>query len=246
VTVVWGLSLFVPEPGRFGLWIAAVVLSTAGLSIVYLGFDIIEAQVSHFSERLGLFTILVLGETVLAVTFETSFVDLDVRTALVGRLGFAVAVAVWWLYFNRFDEQAVDWSDQGDPDRWLEARQRVLVHIYSHYFVHAGIIAMGVGVATTLEASVTGHALIPGGRVVFYTGLAAILVGVAVGHRTAPASLRSRSYLARFVLATVFVVLAVGPVGLAPIATVGVAVVLLCALFAVDTAGRVLDNPTPG
>ena len=245
VTVVWGVSLLVPEPGRYGLWIASVLLSTAGLAFVYLGFDTIEVQVSHFSERLGLFTILVLGETVLAVSFGTSFVTLDARTALVGGLGFAIVVAAWWLYFNRFDEQAVSWGPRGDPERWLQTRQRGIVHIYSHLLVHVGIVAMGVGMATALEASVNGHALTTGGRVVLYAGLATLLVGVAVSHRTSPVSLGTRPFVARLVLAAVFVSLALGWDRLTPSVAVGVAVLLLCVLIAFETLGSMVATPTP-
>lgn len=238
VTVVWGLSLLVPEPGRFGLWIASFGLGTAGLAVVYLGFDAIETQISHFAERLGLFTILVLGETILAVSYGTSFVALDARTAVVGALGFAVAVATWWLYFNRFDEQAVQWSPGEESGRWLAARQRVIAHIYSHYLVHAGIVATGVGLAVALEAALAGQALPPGGQFVVYTGLAATLVGIASSHRTSPASLGTLPVVARLSLAAVFVSLAVGWTEGSPVVVVAVAVCLLCVLIGVETAGR--------
>ncbi|MDS0260462.1 low temperature requirement protein A [Haloarcula sp. S1CR25-12] len=246
VTVVWGLSLLVPPPGRFGLWVASFGLGTAGLAVVYLGFDTIETQVSHFSERLGLFTILVLGETILGVSLATSLVPLDVRTALVGALAFAVPVAVWWLYFNRFDEQAVSWSPPNEADRWLEARQRVIVHIYSHYLVHGGIVATGVGLAVAVEASQAGHALPAGSSSVLYAGLTAVIVGVAISHRTSPASLGRQPVVARFVFAALFTALAAGWHVRSPLATVGAAVCLLCALVAVENASRLVAVPASG
>jgi low temperature requirement protein LtrA len=246
VTVVWGLSLLVPAPGRYGLWIASVALGTAGLAVVYLGFDTIETQVSHFSERLGLFTILVLGETILGISYGTSYVAMDARTALVGGLAFAVPVAVWWLYFDRFDEQAVSWSPPNEDDRWLEARQRVLVHIYSHYLVHGGIVAVGVGLAVAIEVSVVGHALPAGSAIVLYGGLAALLVGVACSHRTSPSSLGTQPVVARLALAAVFAALAVGWGARSPIAAVGVAVCLLCVLVVVENTSRTIAVPRRG
>jgi len=246
VTAVWGLSLLVPPPGRYGLWVASVSLGTAGLAVVYLGFDTIETQVSHFSERLGLFTILVLGETVLGVSYGTSFVALGAWAVFVGALAFAIVVAVWWLYFDRFDEQAVSWSPPDEDDRWLEARQRVIVNIYSHYLVHGGIVAMGVGLAVAVEASLAAHALPAGTPLVLYTGLAALLVGVALSHRTSPSSLGARPVLARCVLAAVFLALAAGWQPRSPVVVVGAAVCLLCALVAVETGRRAVTAPVPG
>jgi low temperature requirement protein LtrA len=224
VTVVWGLSF---------------VLSTAGITVVYLGFDTIEAQVSHFSERLGLFTILVLGETILSVSFGTSFVVLDVRTVVVGSLGFTVAVAAWWLYFNRFDETTVDWALHARPERWLETRQRGIVHIYGHYAIHAGIVAMGIGMEVALEAAHAHTALSPGGRMALYAGLAALLVGLAVSHRTTPVSLERRPLSARLVVALLFALLAFGPGPISPVVAIAVAVLLLGALVAVEEVRQV-------
>jgi low temperature requirement protein LtrA len=238
VTTIWGLSLLVPEPGRYGLWIASFVLSTAGISAIYLGFETVETQVSHFSERLGLFTILVLGETIIVVAFGTSFVEVDVRTVVVGSLGFAVAVSAWWLYFNRFDEGVVDWALRGDTEHWLQARQRGIVHIYGHYLVHGGIIAAGVGVEVVLEASHSQHALSAGGRVALCAGLAAFLLGVAVVHRTTPEPLGTRVIAARLVAVALFVALAVGGFVASPVAMIVVVVALLSALVLFEGSSR--------
>jgi len=245
VTAVWGLSLLVPEPGRFGLWIASFVISTAGISAIYLGFETVETQVSHFSERLGLFTILVLGETIIVVAFGTSFVEVDARTVLVGSLGFAIAVSAWWLYFNRFDEGVVDWALRGDPENWLQTRQRGIVHIYGHYLVHGGIIAAGVGVEAVIEASHAHHALGAGGRVALCVGLAAFVLGLAVVHRTTPEPLGNRVVVARLVAVALFVALAVGGFVASPVALIVVVVALLSALVLFE-ATRELEGERGG
>ncbi len=242
VTAVWGLSLLVPEPGRYGLWVASFVISTAGISAIYLGFETVETQVSHFSERLGLFTILVLGETIIVVAFGTSFVDVDARTVLIGSLGFAIAVSAWWLYFNRFDEGVVDWALRGDPERWLQARQRGIVHIYGHYLVHGGIIAAGVGVEAVIEASHAHHALGAGGRVALCVGLGAFVLGLAVVHRTTPEPIRGRVVAARLVAVALFVSLAVVGFVSSPIALIVVVVVVLSALVLFEGASRELER----
>jgi low temperature requirement protein LtrA len=65
---LWVVSTAVPVLGRYGVWAAAVVLN-ASISgpIAYARMRQPPVQVSHMPERFGLFTIVVLGEAVLAV-----------------------------------------------------------------------------------------------------------------------------------------------------------------------------------
>ncbi|MDX1747616.1 MAG: low temperature requirement protein A, partial [Halobacteriales archaeon] len=164
VTVVWGLSLLVPEPGRFGLWIASFVLGVSGLTVIYLTFETILApKASHCNERLGLLTILVLGETILAVSFGVSIVAFTPAVLLVSGLGFAIAVSLWWLYFNRYDERVYERTVLARTEHWARRRPRGIAHVYAHVLVHAGIVAAGVGIAVTLEAAFSNHALGVGG-----------------------------------------------------------------------------------
>ncbi|WP_191967122.1 MULTISPECIES: low temperature requirement protein A [Haloferax] len=186
-TSVWALSLFVPDPGRFGLWMAAFTINMAGVAVMYVAFDTVLVQVSHFPERLGLITIIVLGETILAVSFGTSIatsgVDLRLSPMLVGLGGFVLAVGAWWLYFEQFDEDVIDRALTAPRDRLLRARQAALTYVFSHYFVHVGIVATGVGVILAIEATTDGTHLDLVTRLAFCGGAAAFVAGTAFLHR---------------------------------------------------------------
>lgn len=235
VTVVWALSLLVPAPGRYGLWIASFLISTAGITVIYLVFEDIEAQVSHFSERLGLFTILVLGETILAVAIGTSVTEWRVATFVVGGTGFLVAVAAWWLYFERFDERVIDWAIRTGGDRWLEVRQQGILHIYGHYLVHAGIVAAGVGVAVATESSIAGHSVPAAGRLALGVGVASFLLGSTVCHVMAPASIGRPVVLARTALAGLMLAVALVGGSLAPLVLIASVALGLVAEIAFET-----------
>jgi low temperature requirement protein LtrA len=110
----------------------------------------------HIAERYGLFTIIVLGESVLAATIgvqtaldaESTLGDL--ATTVVG--GLLLVFAMWWIYFDlptarlvagmrqRFDEHL------GGPFAWG----------YGHFFVFASIAAVGAGLAVAVDQA-TGH-----------------------------------------------------------------------------------------
>jgi low temperature requirement protein LtrA len=246
VTLVWGLSLLVPEPGRFGLWLAALLLSSAGITAVYLSFDRIEAQVSHFNERLGLFTILVLGETVLAVAAETSITEWGVRAVLVGVAGFAVVVAVWWLYFAPFDDGVVDRALRASGDGWLEARQRGIVHVFAHYPVHAGIVAAGVGIGVATETALAGHALGTDGRLALTGGVAVFLVGSSVAHRVAPGCLSPGTFRARLVGAAVIGVLGLVAAEVSALALLGLTAAVLVGLIGYESLDATPETTDAG
>jgi low temperature requirement protein LtrA len=90
----------------------------------------------HIPERFGLLTLIVLGESVLAVVLGVSKVSWVSGSAVAAAAGFAVAAALWWIYFDFLDEETVS------------ARGMVsgLTFTYMHYCVVAGLAALGVGV----------------------------------------------------------------------------------------------------
>lgn len=230
VTGVWALSLFVPEPGRYGLWLASLVVSIAGTITIYLNFkQIIAPETSHCSERFGLFTILVLGETILAVAVGTAVGAFTVGALVVSALAFAIVVMVWWFYFYRYDERVYERLLYVQTGHWKQLRPRGIIYIYSHVLVHAGIVVTGVGMAVALEAAFSQHALPVGGRLVLTLGLAAFLIGTGLAQWMVLPARDSRVGAARLSAIGVCCLLAVGGGMLSPTLLIGV---LGTALFA--------------
>lgn len=250
-TFVWGLSLFYPAPGRFGLWISAFLLEIAGIGIVYLVFETVPVQVSHFPERLGLFTILVLGETMLAVAVGTTGIDWFVPSGITALGGFLIVVTIWWLYFNNFDERTINRVLEETEIHWLHMRERLLVYVFGHYFIFIGIGATGVGLEAAIEAVIADHALAPTARLVFAGGIAAFLLGSSICHRSMPTPLHDRLFVARIAVALA-VVVAVGAIGgrVTPVLTSWIVAVLLVALAVFEGVHRLLTPrpavPEPG
>jgi low temperature requirement protein LtrA len=104
---------------------------------------------AHIAERYGLFTIIVLGETILSssVAFQAIVDDRSGDTPVVlTAIGALLTVfAMWWLYFAKPAAEALVSNRIGFP--WG----------YGHYVVFASAAAVGAGVAV-MVASVTGHA----------------------------------------------------------------------------------------
>ena len=102
----------------------------------------------HIAERFGLFTLIVLGETVaasanavrIALDTDTSFGD--IASLSIG--GILTVFAMWWLYFS-YDEPS-RLTSLGSALRWG----------YGHYAVFASAAAVGAGLSTNI-ANATGH-----------------------------------------------------------------------------------------
>jgi low temperature requirement protein LtrA len=99
----------------------------------------------HITERYSLFTLIVLGESVLAATTATQ-AALDSGTgvadlATLAASGLLIVFGMWWLYFDR-------------PTQYLLTSLRTsIIWGYSHYLVFASAAAVGAG----LEEAVGAH-----------------------------------------------------------------------------------------
>ncbi|MFE4520213.1 low temperature requirement protein A, partial [Kitasatospora sp. NPDC056783] len=100
----------------------------------------------HIAERYGLFTLIVLGETVAAATVAVqSAVD---EHEELGRLmpvaagGLLICFSAWWIYFARPVHQH------------LRTNRQALVWGYGHYLVFGSAAAIGTGLEVAVESAV--------------------------------------------------------------------------------------------
>ena len=158
ITVVqagWLLRLALAEAG---------VLPPAALVPVFAGLVVLELAVPpwaertrstnwhphHIAERYGLFTIILLGESVLAAStgVQAGFAEGGLGGAFVTIAlgGLVLLFALWWLYF-------LEPSGRGLADN----RDRSYLWGYGHYGIFASLAALGAGLEVAVEQ--TGHHL---------------------------------------------------------------------------------------
>jgi low temperature requirement protein LtrA len=105
----------------------------------------------HITERYGLFTLIVLGECVLASTLAIqSALDADAALADLATTaagGLLTVFAMWWLYFAK------------EAHGLLTSLRAGIVWGYGHYLVFASAAAVGAGLAVNVDF-LTHHAAI--------------------------------------------------------------------------------------
>ena len=102
-------------------------------------------HLDHIRERYGLFTIIVLGESVLAVSIGVAEVGWSATSMLTASLVFLAAVSVWWTYFDRSGRDAL-----------TAGLKTALVWGYAHFAIFVGIAAVGVGTELLIEQAAVG------------------------------------------------------------------------------------------
>lgn len=173
------------------LWIPAAwklpgfaLLFAADIAIPYLaGWDArMAGHAHHIVERYGLFTIIVLGESIAAATAATSEALGADATALpllsLALGGLIIVGAIWWIYF--------DFSTGRAPTR---DRRSQYLWGYLHYFVFAAVAAIGVGLALAADslaepdgaAPAALGALTVGGAIAVFLVTIAFIEGLAEG-----------------------------------------------------------------
>jgi low temperature requirement protein LtrA len=150
VQLGWVLRLALPE----GLGMASfLVLAAAELAIPIWAERTAPTSwhPGHIAERYGLFTLIVLGECVLAstVAIQTALDEnaalADLATTAAG--GLLTVFGMWWLYFGK------------EASEFLTSLRAGIIWGYGHYLVFASAAAVGAGLAVNVDY-VTHHAAI--------------------------------------------------------------------------------------
>jgi low temperature requirement protein LtrA len=145
--VVWTASAVVADNLRIALWVTALLIDLATPWVMRQEQARVPLDVSHLPERFGLFTILVLGESISAVVMGLGHVAWAVIPTTTAAVGIGVATAMWWLYFDNARGSVVR------RDASVRRTWRPTVWIYTHLLLAGGLAASGVGIEIAVARS---------------------------------------------------------------------------------------------
>jgi low temperature requirement protein LtrA len=169
------VGAFLDGDAQIVFWLSAVAIDVAGaLRVAGAGFRVSAA---HFAERYGLFMIIALGESIVAIGVGAAHLERDTLFAIAVTVAFAGVGLLWWAYFDFLAlgaERAlarVPIAERGPLARDL--------YSFFHFLFVVGVILYAVGAEKTLEHP--RDPLSEGGRWALGLGVAAYLLGSVVG-----------------------------------------------------------------
>ncbi|MBY6368400.1 low temperature requirement protein A [Rhodococcoides corynebacterioides] len=182
---LWAVSLFTPSPITYVLWAAGIAVEAAApFAATRWGPDV-PLHLDHLPERFGLFVILVLGESISAIVLGTKDTHWALPSIAVSALGFTIAAAVWWMYFDIGGAEA---KTEIQDDERAVGSGRADGYIYGHLPLTLGVALLGVGIEQYVlhpvgELTDIGRWLLSGGVALFVVGVCLVLAWSSGGWR---------------------------------------------------------------
>jgi low temperature requirement protein LtrA len=121
-------SVLFPAPLRYVVFYLGILFDLlAFISFVRRRLQVIPAHTEHLIERVGLLTIIILGESVSSLSIGLANISWTVERLLTAATGFVMISSIWWVYF--------------DSVQLLSKQKLTTGHsvLYSHFFVFIGL-----------------------------------------------------------------------------------------------------------
>jgi len=189
--LIWLVSALTPTPVRFVLWGIALTMDLATPFIAPSHSAKYPPDAAHFPERFGLFTIILLGEFVVAVMHGIeSQENWPIQAASSAILGMVFAFATWWWYFD---------GAKASAERHVKTKKQALLFYvwnYAHLPLFLGIAVSGIGIYHVI-ALPSGTRLPAGEAKILASAIAAMMASLTTIGATSEAA-QKRAGLANF------------------------------------------------
>lgn len=189
--LIWLVSAATPAPARYGVWAVALAVDIGTAVVGARHLRTLPPHADHLPERFGLFTLILLGESIIAIMKGIQSQDAwSVPAAASAFLGIGLVFSLWWWYFDGAAAAARrPVRDAGDV-------RRLTIWNFAHLPVYLGLAVTAVGIEHIVSGGGVGH--LHGAEAWILCGAAAtatlaLVTLTAISPRSAP----SRRYLRR-------------------------------------------------
>src|SRR3954451_4956042 len=161
---LWLGSLAFGDPYRQMLWAVGLAVEIGFPAVGPSEFAEMPFDAAHIPERYGLFTLIVFGESIVVTTLGIG----SGSSALVAGVMFVAACALWWMYFDRIEDNELGGAIRPN-----------LLFIYGHPALFVALTTVAVGAKLAIEDA-GAHALALHARTIFAGGIAASLAAITL------------------------------------------------------------------
>lgn len=146
-TILWLISAAIPIPIRFILWTLALAIDVTTTILIGRKHLHLAPNIFHLPERMGLFILIVLGETIFDLISSLSGHKWNIESTISIGAGLGIAFSLWWIYFDSID---------GSPIRAFREKGRIGVYttwLYIHFPLVVGLAATATGIRDVVSAA---------------------------------------------------------------------------------------------
>jgi low temperature requirement protein LtrA len=120
-------SVLLTPPWNYLVFYAGVVFDMAALVLLDRRLHVVPVHTPHLVERVGLLTIIMLGESVISISAALADIAWHQSNVVAAVSGFIMVSAIWWIYYDSFP--------------LLEQRRLTTGHsiLYSHFLLFVGL-----------------------------------------------------------------------------------------------------------
>lgn len=136
-TGAWAATIFLAPPLQFLWWTILLVYDFLIPFTQGKGNRVTVLNPTHFQERLGLFALLVMGESVLVVAIAGGVSGLigGIEGGIIGAAGLIILSALWWVYFPYIEKRA-----------YGQRPNSLIKFLYMHILLFMAVIIFAVGI----------------------------------------------------------------------------------------------------
>jgi low temperature requirement protein LtrA len=172
----WTISLATPSSLRYVLWGVGLAVDVIVPISATFAQGWVPLHLEHLPERLGLFVILVLGESVTSIATGVHDGQWTRQAVLVGALSFVLAAGLWWSAFDLTGGAAKNLLLKASENGRRLAED---IFLYGHLPVTLGLAAVGVGIEHVVVESAQDQPT-SGTKLVLCGGVAIYLAAVSL------------------------------------------------------------------
>ena len=149
---LWMASSLTPAPERYVVWAVALVIDMGTGVVTARHLRSLPPHAEHLPERFGLFTLILLGESIIAIMKGIqSQADWTLPAAASVFLGIGVIFGLWWWYFDGASAAAQR------PIRGRADVMRLAIWNYAHLPMYLGLAVSAVGIEHIVRTGARGH-----------------------------------------------------------------------------------------
>jgi len=126
--------------------ISGILFEMIAIIFVRNKFFMLPIHKEHFVERVGLLSIILLGESILVMTQSINTVDWNATSVFAAITGFIMIGAIWWIYFDSFEVLPR-----------LKSLTNGFVLLYSHFFLASGLVILASLIRLTVLSDINMH-----------------------------------------------------------------------------------------